>query len=461
MLSRRRRHSLNVNSMSGIETGRFRFSRYVHRVPRGDQVCLVNLLSRGMIVLDCATLQAIDACIPTGVIPDEGAVDDPVELMEALIAGFYVVPDSFDEKEYITRRFEQDRSSRSALTLIVAPTIQCNLSCHYCYETRHPRFIDDQTVSALSAFAAEQLGSFNGIHVQWFGGEPLLALEPIRKISGQLMQLCERDGKRYSAELVTNGVLLTRDVGLELATLDVSQVQVTLEGAREHHDKVRRSRSVPRTFDQILNNLAATLDLFKTTIRVHVSPYNTIGVHDLIDELAMLGVAERIHRIYFAPLFNYAQGRLEPPFSPDLRKFLDVEGFASVQIELLHHAKKRGFPIPDFLDASYGLCSAVSRGTFLVNPDGTIAKCYLDAGDASEAVGDTGTGVDRAGENYSKWDKYDFFDDPECASCGFVPLCMGGCPKQKMTNASKSQVCTPLRYNLAERVGVCLDTAKG
>ena len=47
--------------------------------------------------------------------------------------------------------------------------------------------------------------------VSWYGGEPLMALPIIEKLSEAFFRLCEENGVKYTESIVTNGYLLTKE----------------------------------------------------------------------------------------------------------------------------------------------------------------------------------------------------------------------------------------------------------
>jgi hypothetical protein len=89
-------------------------------------------------------------------------------------------------------------------------------------------------------------------------------------------------------------------------------------------------------------------------------------------------------------------------YRPDGLRFTTSEKFAEMQTELLTIASARGLPIRDFLDVSYGICTAVRSNTIVVDSEGRLTKCYKDVGVEEEAVGDVEGGV-QASDNLDKW----------------------------------------------------------
>ena len=139
------------------------------------------------------------------------------------------------------------------------------------------------------------------------------------------------------------------------------------------------------------------------------------------------------------------------PYESDRKKFATAEEFAAMQIELLTKAKALGFQLKDWLDVSYGICTAVKDGTFVVDPDGSLFKCYLDVGDQTEAFGNLDNSFENV-SNIDKWLNIELPKDEECASCPVMPLCLGGCTKQWHKGASKEMICSPLKYNIRKRI---------
>lgn len=433
---------------------KIRFSKYVHQIGIGNVVHLINLLTRSVISVDLMISTQIALYVEKNGDHSFIQIEDSDELLKALYQGLFIVDESFSERDYITGRFAQDRSQTQTYSMIISPTVGCNLDCHYCFESKSNLTIDDHTAKEIVEFAGRQLLEYGCLHVQWFGGEPLTRIPTIKAISQNLIQLCNSIGKEYSSEIITNGTRLDRATAISLRDNGIKRAQVTFEGDRDLHDRVRRSKTEPKTFERILSNIFDASDVLDFAIRIHVTPYNVDSLFDLIARLGNLNIGRHVDKVYFAPLFNFKQSNPLNKFQSMPTRYLTVESYAKIQSELLFEAKRRGLPIPDFLDANYGLCSAASTSTIVVNPDGTITKCYLDTGDASEAIGSVASGPHKDSSNKAKWDRYSIFDDEECAACSFLPLCMGGCPKQKMADAPKSQICTPLKFNIKDRTAL-------
>ena len=112
-------------------------------------------------------------------------------------------------------------------------THRCNLRCSHCYQDDDRAFSSRKSLEAvLNQYSRllEEYG-FKG-YLNITGGEPLAHPD--------LFWLLEEAGNRgITTAVLTNGTLIGRREAAELKRLDVDYVQVSLDGLRETHDKIR------------------------------------------------------------------------------------------------------------------------------------------------------------------------------------------------------------------------------
>ena len=73
----------------------------------------------------------------------------------------------------------------------------------------------DQIIEFVNQRFATQ--KFPSMSVDWFGGEPLLALPAIEYLSAAFLDLCARYDTPYSAQVITNGTMIS-DKAVEVMT---------------------------------------------------------------------------------------------------------------------------------------------------------------------------------------------------------------------------------------------------
>ncbi len=116
-------------------------------------------------------------------------------------AGF-LVPSDLDEAARL-RKLAEDCAVEYAcgngpypLTLTVSVTSACNFACPYCFEPVSTLRMSEDVQRALVRFVEGRLvtGRHDGLEVDWFGGEPLLALKTVDYLSRHLIDLAQRHG---------------------------------------------------------------------------------------------------------------------------------------------------------------------------------------------------------------------------------------------------------------------------
>lgn len=122
-------------------------------------------------------------------------------------------------------------------------THQCNLKCIFCYANPNysRELLDGDT--ALSRHIIDQARELNITELVISGGEPLL-----RKDIFQILDYAKQKMKRVI--LITNGVLIDREIAEKLKAIDIDKISVSLESCRkEVHEELRGKG----TFDKIMD----------------------------------------------------------------------------------------------------------------------------------------------------------------------------------------------------------------
>ena len=122
-------------------------------------------------------------------------------------------------------------------------TTRCNMNCDYCYTRRlHKRDMPLELIhKALDTFPITDL--------IFTGGEPLLRFDLIKSVLKRI------NSKRNMRIFInTNGSLLNYEITKFIKKYDVN-IELSLDGSREIHDKHRRLKNNSGTFDIIAKNI--------------------------------------------------------------------------------------------------------------------------------------------------------------------------------------------------------------
>lgn len=416
-----------------MPTTRYKLSKYNWSFDSddGEGSYVFNGLSRALVALSSGETAQLRA------VKDRSAVAriDP-ELRRQLVRGGFMIPEDEDEQARLKLRYETARFRAEALSLTVAPTLDCNMRCFYCFEGEKGRqSMSIETADKLLAFVDRYLRAhaLRKVSLCWFGGEPLLALPVIERVNDGILGICDREGFEFESRAITNGALLDPAAARVLLRGNLSSLQITFDGPRSAHDRTRALEGGVGSFDLILERLAelhkaGLLKNVGIAFRVNVwrETADPVELDLLRRELIGLPWFDRSRmNIYLGHLKAYEERADDSRYLSPAEYVRLCQSFAASEGE---EPKARN-PYP----RGASLCTAVRAHSFSIGPLGEITKCWVSFGEEEEVVGsiddllDTEESIPLLPE-WIRWLTFNPADDPHCRGCKKLPLCMGGCP---------------------------------
>lgn len=169
-----------------------------------------------------------------------------------------LISSGYTSTEHIKKNLEHNLNQ-----IILEVTSRCNQRCKYCtfsgrysYSRQHGEedMPVDIALKAVEYFIENSKGKSEKIRpvISFYGGEPILNLNLIKKIVGYTKEKGVFD--RFSFSLTINGTLLTDEAISFFADNDM-MIMVSLDGPKEIHDRYRVFPSGKGTFDTTLANL--------------------------------------------------------------------------------------------------------------------------------------------------------------------------------------------------------------
>jgi uncharacterized protein len=369
---------------------------------------------------------------------ESGRIDElPPALVDRLIRMEALVPGDEDELAEQTRRRKVGSAPPRLRRFAILPTSYCNMGCTYCGQAHtkstvsHPRV--RQQIDRVLAGIADP--GTTAVHISWFGGEPLLGLRVIREISAEVVPAMHASGKAFSADVVSNGSLLSHRVLRDLyEECQVRWFEVTIDGPQETHDRRRAMRNGSGTFERIVTVLSETIeqDLYPELqfgIRTNVDHENQDLVADLIAELARRGLASPRIILKPAPVHSWGNDVSD--------RMLGRWEYARREMDWVRLAQDLGMTMPPGLprQTKPATCVATSRSSEVTDANGKLFTCTEHVLVPSEAHGQVAT-LDllpaaelRPLGPFDSWYDEVAAGDWQCSSCPFLPVCGGGCPK--------------------------------
>lgn len=376
------------------------------------------------------------------------------EQIGKMIQHGFLVESDLDELLKIKLFDRISRYDNSVLSITIAPTLDCNMDCPYCFEQKNGHVMGDEVQNAIIEFVKGHTKTITSLFITWYGGEPLLEVSIIQKLSKAFIEICEENKIFYSANIITNGYYLTEETAKILKEdCHLNYAQVTVDGCGETHNKRRHLKNGEPSFDQIIDNIEASKKYFFVSIRSNVDKENISDAKRLIDYLFIERKwrDEKNLRIYFSPVRSDEDA---------VGSCYTRNGFSSIHNDLMgylftigaHSSVTATIPKP----ISHA-CGGVSTYSMVIDPDGDIYKCYEIIGQKNHVVGDVFNGYKY--DNYlQKWLLLDM--SPECEGCKFLPMCQSACPLKRLDSNKKNCYHMSLTYKKALEIAYSVHTLK-
>ncbi|MCI8746497.1 MAG: SPASM domain-containing protein [Lachnospiraceae bacterium] len=375
----------------------------------------------------------------------ENLDDQQKKLINNMLKGNYIINDEIDELKIIKYRHFHSKFTEDILSLTIAPTLECNFACPYCYETPKKGLMNKEVQNAIIDVIKKRIKKIKKLSVFWYGGEPLLAQNIILSLSNKIIKICEENKIEYTSFMVTNGYLLNDELIDKLKICKITSYQITIDGPPEIHNQRRKFKGYNcDTYTKLINNikLLLTKDL-EPIIRVNIDSTNAKYVDDLLNLLLLEGLSKVT--IYFGHVRGeeYSGCNLHT-------SCMNCQEYAEFDFKYSKILHNKGFSLDsDFyptLKSNY--CGADNCNAFVIDHEGNMYKCWNDVGIENLAIANvlTEEKVDDLkymnNINYLMWTPFDY---KECKECWLLPICMGGCPWNGMHKGSKPE-CEKWKY---------------
>ncbi len=398
---------------------------YLLRIPEEKKYKIINVLSQARI--------------------SKETVLNDCDFMRLVELG-YLVDFTVNEKhlrEVLLGRLKADNTLR----LVIHTSKSCNFRCKYCYlyfdnQGENNLNISKDTQEGIINFVRKNINNYKSVHIDWFGGEPLLDIKAIEYISTNLISICAKARKPYEAVITTNGYLLIENNINILLKSKVKHIAITIDGLKEQHDSLRVLRNGGATFDKIIANLEYIRDNVKTRmLTVSLRSNITIEALDHLEEYYqfynnLFGDDKRFC-LFIRPVKDMGGERIDQINNVLFQN--NIVDFGIVFDKLGKIVDKIKFDA-NFIDLSVGgmRCYANSFNRFTIGVDGLISKC-------DESVDEINIGhLTPEGEmiidnnKHVEW-LYSAQCSEKCDDCFYSCCCfMDPCPKARITKDAET-----------------------
>ncbi len=347
---------------------------------------------------------------------------------ENLISKGFLVEDSYDELNEIRKR-NHDAKHHKNYFLVLLPTLNCNFNCWYCIQDHIPSMMSDQVIENVKRHIDYMVDSekIETLNIEWFGGEPFLYFSKvIVPISEYAIRKCKEADIQFTNSATTNGYYISNNVIPELARLQFKGFQITLDGDREHHDKVKFTKNCASAFEHVLtniNNILSSSPDINVLLRINYT-------HETLSDRIVEEVNQYIH----------PQNRRQTQVI--LKKVWQErtdKSFHNFAINLLNKFRQSGYNVQKLdIVAQFVPCYANRKYYNAINYNGNVVKCTacndLYENPAPGLLQDNGT-IKWSGRLDEKYLESSYEND-RCLKCRYLPICMGLCPRDYNNGAN-------------------------
>lgn len=362
----------------------------------------------------------------------------------------YIFENEQEEKDIISKLIEMNKKVKDGLahkSYTICPTMGCNLRCTYCFEENdlHTKcqvmsleqvdsifryILDEQEISREANAAMKE----TPVQIKLFGGEPLLKTN--KEVIKRIFELSKENGMQVA--IITNGTTIKEYYSLLSEYKDILQIQITVDGDKDIHDKRRIRADGKGTFDEINDNIDLILKLgIVLQYRVNVDRDNIFKLNQLKKYVDEKGWNE------YNNFFPYASPVLDFCGCQGTSSLTEHELYELLLSEGLYGEKDSFFkrivaPCIGYLEVFFNAkmkpwkttyCEANTGNDLCFSPDGFITTCLTYTGKGKYSVGkfdEHGVYIDESA--IKMWTERDVLHIEKCSECKYAFLCGGGCP---------------------------------
>ncbi|MCR4739397.1 MAG: thioether cross-link-forming SCIFF peptide maturase [Lachnospiraceae bacterium] len=310
----------------------------------------------------------------------------------------------------------------------------CNLRCAYCFAGKGEYHGEKALMSfevgkkALD-FLVKASGNRVNLEVDFFGGEPTLNFDVVKKLVEYGRSLEKTHNKKFRFTLTTNGLLLNDEI-LEYANREMHNLVLSIDGRKEVNDRMRPTAGGFGSYDVILPKFKKAAESRNQTnyyVRGTYTHYNTDFAKDVLHLHD-----EGFEQISVEPVVC---DKAEPYALKEEDIPVLLEQYDILAKEIIKRRKEGRF-INFFhfmIDLEGGPCvakrlSGCGAGCeyLAVTPFGDLYPCHQFVGDESFKIGNVDEGITNE-ELRKSFGSCNVYTKKECRDCFAKFYCSGGC----------------------------------
>jgi radical SAM additional 4Fe4S-binding domain len=333
--------------------------------------------------------------------------------------------------------------SSHPLEMVLLVSQECNMGCEYCFAGKGEygqkgKMAEETAIRAVDYLLEKSEDMKQRLHINFFGGEPLLNFPVVKKTADYIGEISRKKGIHISMGITTNGTILNDEI-LECLKKHYITVLISLDGPKEIHNKWRKFRNGKGTYDTVVKNAQQMKEYLpkgltaRVTLTKESPPIAEISKH--IKELGFINMIYSV--MYDRPTCNGSDYRAYKDISMSERELKDF--YVTTQNTLESIINKTNIGTLSDIDTDMVMrnmrhtdgCSPrryfchAGFSEIAVGIDGEIYPCQRFVDMPAFKLGDIWTGLD--GEQFSGF--YNGFEmhRKTCSKCWGRYICGRDC----------------------------------
>ncbi|QES91064.1 radical SAM/SPASM domain-containing protein [Rhizosphaericola mali] len=386
--------------------------------PYEDNIIAFNSFSSEFIILDPLLYDMYEACFKLQKFDDLKELHN--DFFNFLVSKEFLVNQDLDEVGRVKEYSYNIDNDESTYELHINPTMNCNFKCWYCYETHiKDSKMSSDTISHVINHVQNiyrERKKLKHLNIGWFGGEPLLYYKKVvLPILETIHSLSLEKEIIFTSSITTNGLLIDEDVISTSLKYGLQFYQITLDGDRQRHDKVRFISEGRGSYDAIVANIISLAkSKINALVRINCSQETLNGINQIVND------------------FEHLNDEIKKYISFDFHAvWQEMEDLSDQLNESRNFFKQHGLNVQSsVINTVQNSCYGDHRNHATINFNGEVFKCTARdfTTKNSEGLLDE-TGNINWNEKFEKRLNIKFKNKP-CLECAILPMCGGGCTQQ-------------------------------
>lgn len=389
-----------------------------------DKYALYNSFNNKVLFLVPELKELMQAAINEGI---DNLRDVHPTFYDYLVEQEFLVQNDEDEVNKLKILSKSIDENINSFLLTINPTMNCNFKCWYCYET-HIKASKAKVdmIERINKFVSLTANKpeIENFSLSFFGGEPLLYFDKvvIPLIDHFVDEVAQRKIK-FGISFTTNGYLINQAFIDYFTNKNIKcNLQITLDGYKEEHDKVRYVSATKGSYAEIIRNIRLlVLNRFYVRLRINYTDKNIGNASKIAEEFS--DIPEEITNDYL--MFDYH--RVWQDNKLDNTSVMLEENLTAVRDMGL--IAEGGYNANNVIAS----CYADKRNSAVINYNGDLYKCSARDFKTENRAGFINENGELIWENdYLERRMNAKFQNKPCLSCKIMPLCNGGCTQHAM-----------------------------